>query len=107
MSVLGMWLYVFVWLPYTLLTIFYGLSSPWYRSSIGRSLFLSKLALTLILSFVLSVLVFGRYPGYLAVRTSTLALVGCAAWYQFSVFVRVQHAAHCNPPHPRRRSTDL
>lgn len=84
------WLYFAGWLPYTLHVFVYGFGSPWYRSEIGRAFFLSKLALCLVFSFVLTVFVFGQYPWLAEVRAILLGLVACAAWYQLSVTVRIQ-----------------
>lgn len=101
------WLYFAGWLPYTLHVLVYGLGSPWYRSEIGRAFFLSKLALCLVFSFVLSVFIFGQYEGLLVVRAVLIGTVACAAWYQLSVTVRIQRRARLDLPCPRRRSTDI
>src|SRR5690349_13747543 len=61
---MGFWLYMALWLPYTALVIVYGFGSPWYESPIGRAFFLSKLALFLLTTWILSVLEFGRYPWF-------------------------------------------
>lgn len=104
---LGFWLYIFAWLPYTLIAIYYGLGSPWYESAIGRSFWFSKVALSLLLSFVLSVLIFGRYPWLEQIRAGLLTLMGVAAWYQFLTVRRIQREARANPDgHPRRRKDD-
>lgn len=99
--------YLLAWVPYTAILATYGFGSPWYRSRIGRSLFLSKLALVLLLTFVLSVFVFGRYPGLFVVRTVLLCGLACAGTYQFFSFRAEQRQTRGNPPCPRRRSTDL
>jgi hypothetical protein len=101
------WLYFAGWLPYTLHVLVYGLGSPWWRSEIGRAFFLSKLALCLVFSLVLTVFLFGQYDGLPAVRAVLLGLVACAAWYQLSVTVRVQRRPHLDEASHRRRSTDV
>jgi len=101
------WLYVALWLPYTALVFVYGLGSPWYTSSIGRAFFLSKLALCLLTTFILSVLIFGRYPWLEEVRAGLLTLLAVAAWYQLAAVLRIQHCKRRNPDTPRRRSIDI
>jgi len=103
----GLWLYVALWLPYTALVFVYGLGSPWWREPIGRAFFLSKLALCLLTSFILSVFVFGRYPWLEEIRAALLAVLGVAAWYQLAAVVRIQHCKRRAPDKPRRRSTDI
>lgn len=105
---LGFWLYIFVWLPYTLLALYYGLGSPWYESAIGRAFWFSKVALSLLLSFVLSVVIFGRYPWLEQIRAGLLTCMGIAAWYQFLAVRRIQREAKDNPDgHQRRRPDDI
>ena len=102
----GFWLYLAVWLPYTLLVIIYGLGSPWYASPIGRAFWLSKLALSLLLTFVLTIWIFGQYPGLSEVRSALMVVLALGAWYQLAVVIRIQRAKRrdrdVNPP----RSTD-
>jgi hypothetical protein len=93
----GFWLYVALWLPYTALVFVYGIGSPWYSSAIGRAFFLSKLALCLLTSFILSIFLFGRYPWLEEVRAGLLTLLGVAAWYQLVAVLRIQRQA----PQPR------
>lgn len=100
------WLYFAGWLPYTLHVFVYGFGSPWFRSEIGRAFFLSKLALCLVFSFVLTVFVFGQYDGLQVVRAVLLGTVAVAAWYQLSVVIRIQRKARRASPSPQRRSTD-
>ena len=104
---MGFWLYVALWLPYTALVFVYGIGSPWYRSSIGRAFFLSKLALCLLTSFILSIFIFGLYPLLEEVRAGLLTLLAVAAWYQLVAVLRIQHCKRRDPDAPRRRSTDI
>jgi hypothetical protein len=104
---MGMWLYFALWVPYTALTFVYGLGSPWYASAIGRAFFLSKLALCLLTTFILSIFLFGRYEGLEEVRAGLLSLLAVAAWYQLIAVLRIQHCKRRNPDTPRRRSTDI
>lgn len=104
---MGFWMYVALWLPYTALVIVYGFGSPWYQSAIGRAFFLSKLALCLLTTFILSILIFGRYPFFQEVRAALLAVLAVAAWYQLITVLCIQHQRRrTNRDCPRRRSTD-
>lgn len=94
--------YLIAWVPYTAILFYYGFGSPWYRSAIGRSLFLSKLALFLLLTFVLSIFVFGQYPGLEIVRSVLLSCLALAATYQLIVFRREQLRKRTDPPAPAR-----
>lgn len=104
---MGLWLYVALWLPYTALVFVYGLGSPWWRAPIGRAFFLSKLALCLLTSFILSIFVFGRYPWRDEIRAALLAVLGVAAWYQLLAVLRLQRQKRRSRTSPHRRSTDL
>jgi len=103
---MGVWLYVALWLPYTGLVLVYGLGSPWWREPIGRAFFLSKVALFLLTSFILSILIFGHYPWFRELRAALLAILCIAAWYQLAVVVGLQRNKRRTPDDPRRRSTD-
>lgn len=66
----------------------YGLSSPWYESRIGRSLFFNVLALVLVLTNVLAAVVFGDYFWRETIRGVLLGLVVVTAWYQVFAIAR-------------------
>ena len=104
---MGFWLYVALFVPYTALVFVYGLGSPWYQSAIGRAFFLSKLALSLLTGFILSIFIFGRYAHLVEVRAGLLTLLGVAAWYQLATVLRIQWEKRRGPDCPQRRSTDI
>lgn len=103
----GFWLYLAAWLPYTLIVFYYGFGSPWWQTPIGRAFWFSKVALSLVLGFALSVLIFGRYSWLPEIRTAMMTLVILAAWYQFWAVRSLQRESRANPTeHPRRRKGD-
>lgn len=98
------WLYFAAWVPFMGLTLLYGLGSPWWRSHIGRSLFLVKLSLAAVLTNVLAAFMFPGYAFQNEIRAVLIGLVVVAGWYQLSAFLSVQRQGKSGAP--RRRATD-
>lgn len=85
------WLYAAAWLPYTLFAFFYGTREPWWTEPIGRSLLLSKTAISLTLTNVLIALAFPDFPR--GVRIVLICLVASAGWYMLVALLRLQRQA--------------
>lgn len=98
------WAYFAAWLPYVLIIVVYGFGSPWYRSAIGRSLMLTKVAIVFVLTNVLAAYIFGEYPWRDAVRVLLIGCVVGAGVYQLATIIREQRVPVGQ--HPMRRCTD-
>lgn len=91
--------------------LIYGLTSPWWRTWIGRALLIKALGVLILISFSALFQYFGpNYWGRDVVRITGMALA-CIGFYAalFSM-IQVKVQAHRNLRdygHPRRRATDL
>ena len=70
-------------LPAGLVTLIYGLGSPWWRSGLGRAIFAQSFSIVLVLSLILARRFFGDYPGY----ELAAALVYASIFLLFSTLV--------------------
>jgi hypothetical protein len=88
--------------------IWYAIRSKWWRNKYSRNLMAVGFGIAAVLSTFLSVVFFGRYPGYLIVYTlvfTNLAALGAQRIYYMEQVQRGSVDA-AGTPTPRRRSTD-
>ena len=71
--------------------LLYGIGAPWWRSDIGRALFLKSSGLAAFVDLSLLFLWLGEYPGRNELRVVVYTFVTVGLWYQFSVLVRTQY----------------
>lgn len=74
--------------PATLFALIYGLTTPWWRSLIGRALLVSSTALALLVDLALLFQWLGpEYLGRSYVRVTVFGLVCLGAWLKFAALV--------------------
>lgn len=74
--------------PATLFALIYGLTTPWWRSMIGRALLTSSTALALLVDLSLLFQWLGpEYLGRAYVRVTVFGLVCLGAWLKFTALV--------------------
>lgn len=91
------WAYAFVWLPFALFVVLYGVRSPWRSTSVGRGLMTLAASITAVLSFVLLVIAV-PIPADVRdlLRGATLGSVGLAGWLQLKNLLVIQNRAPDN-----------
>jgi hypothetical protein len=100
-----------VWTPciaalsfYALFVLSYATRSPWYSSTVGRSLMLSKTSIVLLLSHLLIALV-RPYEARFITWSVLFTLLATAGAWQLAMLLRLQNQIS-NGDVPNRRLTD-
>lgn len=83
-------------IPCTLFPLVFGLTSPWYRSLIGRALLVKSVGLAMLVDISLAYRIFGaEYQGRDVIRIGVFALITVGAWMQFIAIIRAKrHGLH-------------
>lgn len=88
----------------TAFPIVYGLTSPWYRSLVGRALMTKAVGLAALIDISIVYEFMGDdYPGRDAVRLTVFSLILAGVWLQFAALMVEKYRAR----RPRRTDADV
>lgn len=95
MQTLALWIIWAAAPPATMLVVLYAATAPFWRTSAGRALIVSKIALALLIDLTL---LFHAVPGHIEAKMRialvVYVLIAAGAWLMFLELVRAQVLRH-------------
>lgn len=85
-------------IPATAYPILYGLRTQWYKSAVGRALFIQSVGFMLLIDISSLYQIFGdNYPGRDQVKLLVFLIILGGLWYVLLAFIRIQFWSRPGP----------